>query len=109
VPAPIVHATTTTAAATTPTTQLVLNPREKQPKPEPVPAVAASTTTSTTTEVPTQFVIESTSTTAKVPFGNVDLSVDHGDGGTSKGFIVSVVSVAALVVAGFAFLRLRGR
>lgn len=112
VPAPIAPPDTTT-------------PAPSGPAPSPSPSTEAPTTNrvrssegtapttphtvaeSTTTEV---FVVGlPRRTTTSVKLGDVDLSVDHGGGGTSAGFIASAGVVVGLAAIAAALLRYRAR
>jgi hypothetical protein len=115
-PPPPAPATTTTAApASTP------GPADTTPGPGASPVITrapsaaplASTTTTqpSATTVTTELAlgVEPATTTSSIALGSVDLSVGSGDGGTSAGFIGSVVVLGGLGALGFAFLRRRGR
>jgi hypothetical protein len=109
VPAPIADTTTTAATPAAPQ------------EPSPTTRVrssggTAATTPRTVLEMPTTTTVvggvvsvADDPTTTSVKLGNVDLSVDHGGGGTSAGFIASLGAVVGLVAIAAAFLRARAR
>ena len=103
VPAPIVEPTPTTAAAEPVTTTT----RARSS------GGTATTTTHTVIETTTTEAVlalpEGPATTTSMKLGNVDLSVKHGGGGTSVGFLASAAVVVGLAGAAALFLRQRAR
>lgn len=89
-------------AAVTPTTP----PRNVAPAAATTTAPALATATSLA--APPFASDVSASTTSTVKLGNVDLTARSGDGGTSTGFLLSVLAIAVIAIAGFVFVRSRG-
>jgi hypothetical protein len=64
----------------------------------------------TSTSVSALFGVDATTSTSRVPFGDVDLTVRHGDkggGGGLRRFIVSVLGIGAVAGIGFGLIALQ--
>ncbi|MEY2425215.1 MAG: hypothetical protein QOI61_787 [Actinomycetota bacterium] len=103
VPAPIVETTSPPPVATTTADRPA--PGATVATRATAPTTAVTSTSAVALSVPTVSVTTTRSTV--VALGDVDLSSDGGDGGTSRGFVASVVVLALLGAAGLAVARRR--